>query len=69
MEDIATTMEMLGAKGKEYVEEDEGGNSVFLSPEGAVVGEEDSGEEMDSEGGAGRSIVLPIREATEPALI
>ena len=65
MEDVAATMEMLGARGEEYVEEDEEGNFVFLSPEGSVVGEEDAGEEIDGGGGTGGSLILPIREATE----
>ena len=67
MEDTAATMEMLGARGEEYVEEDEEGNFVFLSPEGSVVGEEDEVEEIDGGGGTGGSLVLPIREATESA--
>ena len=69
MEDVAATMEMLGAKGEEYVQEDEEGNFVFLSPEGSVVGEEDAGEEVDSGGGVGGSLVLPFREATQSSLI
>ena len=67
MEDMATTMEMLGAKGEDYVEKDEEGNFVFVSSEGSLVGAEYAGEEIDSGGGAGGSLVLPFREATQPA--
>ena len=63
MGELSATMERLGAKGEEYVEEDEEGNFVFLSPEGSVVGEEDADEEIDSVGGAGGPLVLPFREA------
>ncbi|KAM0794064.1 hypothetical protein BDR22DRAFT_895538 [Usnea florida] len=68
MGELSATMEMLGAKGEEYVEEDEEGNFVFLSPEGSVVGEEDAGEEIESGGGAGDSLVLPFRGVTQPSL-
>ena len=63
VEELDATMEMLGVKGEEYVEEDEEGNFVFLSPEGSVVGEEaeDEAEAVVSNGGAGDSLVLPFR--------
>ena len=68
LEELDATMEMLGVKGEEYVEEDEEGNFVFLSPKGSVVGEEGEGEgegeAVVSDGGAGGSLVLPFRGAT-----
>ena len=67
MEELAVTMEMLGVKGEEYVVENEEGDFVFLSPGGSVVGEEDEGEQVDSGGGIGGSLVLPIRELTRSA--
>ena len=69
IEDMAATIEILGAKREEYVEEDKEGNFVFLSPEGSVVGEEDVGKEIDSGGGAGGSKVLPIREEVSSHLV
>ena len=69
MGELSATMERLGAKGEEYVEEDEEGNFVFLSPEGSVVGEEDAGEEIESGGVAGDSLILPFRGVTESTCI
>ena len=69
MEEIASTLTILGVKGpkdvtekkeEEDVEEDKEGDIVFVSPEGSVIGAEEDG---DRSGGSigGLSLVLPIR--------
>ena len=59
IEQMASTLTILGVKGLEYVTEDEEGKFILLSPEGSVTGvEEEEGGEGSSEG---LPLVLPIR--------